>query len=62
MITIDNQNYFNKVEIAQRLGCCSATINKRIAAAHVEGLYFGKTKYYTEAQIKAIATARTSAK
>lgn len=59
MITIDKTKYYSKTEVAARLQCSVATVNKKIWVGQIRGTYFGRRVHYTEEQIKAIAESGT---
>ena len=59
MVVIEKTKYYSKREICTRLGCCLATLNNKITAAGIDGYYFGRFKYYTEAQIAQLAATKT---
>lgn len=61
MILVEKTKYYSKQEVAERLHCSIFTINNKIAKSRVNGLNFGRHKYYTEEQIKVIAECRTYA-
>lgn len=53
---INGTTYYTKAEMQKMIGCSMATINKRIAAAKVNGYYIaGHAKWYTAAQVTTIA-------
>lgn len=60
MKTINNINYYSKQEIADMVGCAFATISVRISKLGLQGYYMGRSKYFTEEQVKAIAEYRNT--
>lgn len=61
MKTICNTNYYNKQEAAARIGVSISNLNARIVATRVDGYRFGRSKHYTEEQIKTLAEYRKAA-
>lgn len=60
MKTIANTKYYNKQEAAALIGVSVSNLNARIVATRVDGYRFGRSKHYTEEQIKALAEYRKS--
>lgn len=58
MKTIDNTNYYDKEEVAEKIGCTLPTLNRKISKARIVGYRFGRKIHYTEAQIKQIVEYR----
>jgi len=54
MVTINGKNYYSKDDLRVYLGCCEATINKRIAKTNTKGYNIGRKKYYTQEQIQVL--------
>ena len=61
MKTIANTNYYNKQEAAALIGVSVSNLNARIVATRVDGYRFGRSKHYTEEQIKTLAEYRKTA-
>ena len=58
MKTINGTDYYSKSEMADIIGCSPATINLRVIALKIKGCYLGRRKWYTGAEMEAIATYR----
>lgn len=44
------------------VGCAFATVSVRISKLGLQGYYLGRSKYFTEEQVKAIAEYRNGTK
>lgn len=58
MKEINGHTYYSKKEMAEIFGCTIATINMRVLALDIQGIYLGRTKYYTADEMQRIAEYR----
>ena len=59
MIEFEGKKYYTQQEVADLLHCSKATILCKIHYGKIQGVRFGRLKYYTEAQLKDIRDINT---
>jgi hypothetical protein len=62
MITFEGTDYYTQQEVADYLHGTKATIANKISQSGVQGVRFGRMKYYTKEQVQIIRDTNTYAK
>lgn len=60
MITLNKTNYYTKEEVAKRLHCTTGTLSNKITRSGVKGVYFGRRKYFTTAEMEELLRTNSS--
>ena len=59
MIEFNGEKYYTQQEVAEMLHCSKTTIVNKISIGKIQGVRFGRLKYYTEAQAQDIRDINT---
>lgn len=62
MKEINGIKYYSKQDMAALFGCSMGTINARLIATKIDGIYLGRAKWYTAEQMQRLAEYRNTQK